>query len=99
MEENEMLEQTNETENVDTQTTEENVGGIELTDTSEAANAVEETKEVKKTLRELLKENPEYQEEFNGMVKNRLDRKDREYQKEISYNALLKEISFALYFS
>ena len=79
-----MLEQTNETENVDTQTTEENVGGIELTDTSEAANAVEETKEVKKTLRELLKENPEYQEEFNGMVKNRLDRKDREYQKEIS---------------
>lgn len=84
MEENEMLEQTNETENVDTQTTEENVGGIELTDTSEAANAVEETKEVKKTLRELLKENPEYQEEFNGMVKNRLDRKDREYQKEIS---------------
>ena len=84
MEENEMLEQTNETENVDTQTTEENVGGIELTDTSEAANAVEETKEVKKTLRELLKENPEYQEEYNGMVKNRLDRKDREYQKEIS---------------
>ena len=84
MEENEMLEQTNETENVDTQTTEENVGGIELTDTSEVANAVEETKEVKKTLRELLKENPEYQEEFNGMVKNRLDRKDREYQKEIS---------------
>lgn len=84
MEENEMLEQTNETENVDTQTTEENVAGIELTDTSESANAVEETKEVKKTLRELLKENPEYQEEFNGMVKNRLDRKDREYQKEIS---------------
>ena len=36
MEENEMLEQTNDTENVDTQATEEFGEGIELTDTSEA---------------------------------------------------------------
>ena len=34
MENEEMLEQTNETENVETQTTEENEEGIELTDTS-----------------------------------------------------------------
>lgn len=90
METDEMLEQTNETENVDTQTTEENVEGIELTDTSNAEETIdteepaEEKQEVKKTLRNLLKENPDYQEEFNKMVKNRLDRKDREYQKEIS---------------
>ena len=35
MENEEMLEQTNDTENGDTQTTEENGEGIELTDTSE----------------------------------------------------------------
>ena len=83
MEENEMLEQTNDTENVETQTTEETEEGIELTDTSET-NEVEETAEVKKTLRELLKENPEYQEEYNSMLKTRLDREDKKYQKELS---------------
>lgn len=90
MENNEMLEQTNEAENVDTQTTEETEEGIELTDT---ANATEETsdqqnaeekEEVKKTLKELLRENPEYQEEYNNMLKIRLDREDRKYQKELS---------------
>lgn len=89
MENEEMLEQTNETENVETQTTEENEEGIELTDTSEAAevNATSddnETKEVKKTLRELLKENPEYQEEYNSMLRTRLDREDKKHQKELS---------------
>ncbi len=86
MEENEMLEQTNETENVETQTTEENVEGIELTDTAdtEPQEPVEEKEESKKTLRELLKENPDYQEEFNQMIKPRLDRKDREFERTLS---------------
>ena len=82
MENEELLELTNETENADTQTAEKLEGGIELTDTSDA-NAEQKT-EVKKTLREILDENPEYQEEFNGMIKGRLDRKDRQYQKELA---------------
>lgn len=85
MENEEMLEQTNETENVETQTTEEMVDkGIELTDTSNSHEEQLETKEVKQTLREILKSNPEYQEEFSEMMKARLDRKDREFQKELS---------------
>ena len=89
MEKNEMLEQTNETENVETQTTEENEEGIELTDTTDAGevNATStdnETAEVKKTLRDLLRENPEYQEEYNSMLKTRLDREDKKHQKELS---------------
>lgn len=87
MEKDEELEQTNETENVETQTTEENVEGIELTDTAEVEaeeQPTEEKEEVKKTLRELLKENPEYQEEYNQMMKARLDRKEREFEKELS---------------
>ena len=88
MEENEMLEQTNETENVDTQTTEENVaGGIELTDTEEVQSTEESAtkkEEVRQTLRELLKNNPDYQEEFSEMMKTRLDRKDREFERVLS---------------
>lgn len=89
MENEEMLEQTNETENVETQTTEENEEGIELTDTTDAGevNATStdnETAEVKKTLRDLLRENPEYQEEYNSMLKTRLDREDKKHQKELS---------------
>ena len=83
MEEKEMLEQTSETENVETQTTEENVEGIELTDTADDAesnaetaenNAEEETKEVKMFT----------QDEVNEIVKSRLARKERDYQKELS---------------
>lgn len=91
MEEKEMLEQTNETENVETQTTEEIVDeGIELTDTSNDSDKEElEKKEVKKTLRELLKENPDYQQELNeNIIKPRIrkveNRMEREYQKELS---------------
>ncbi len=86
MENEEMLEQTNETENVETQTTEENVDdGIELTDTQEVEDKTTPKKEeAKQTLRELLKSNPEYQEEFNSLVKTRLDRKDREFERELS---------------
>ena len=90
MENEEMLERTNETENVETQTTEEMVDeGIELTDTSNSNEEELEKKEVKKTLRELLKENPDYQEELNEtIIKPRIrkveNRMEREYQKEIS---------------
>lgn len=79
MEENEMLEQTNESENVETQTTEENVEGIELTDTTETeetqeTESEEETEEVRKFT----------QEEVDEIVKRRLARKEKEYQKELS---------------
>ena len=83
MEELEMLEQTNETENVETETTEEiQEEGIEITDTPEAE--AEETQEVKKTLKQLLSEDEEYQEQFNLMMKSRLDRAERNYQKKMA---------------
>jgi hypothetical protein len=82
MEELEMLEQTNDTENVDTLTTEELVEGIELTDTADTKD-VTETQGVK-TLRELLQTNPDYQEEFNGMIKDRLSKKDRQYKRDLA---------------
>lgn len=83
MEELEMLEQTNETENVETETTEEiQDEGIELTDTTEAE--AEETQEVKKTLKQLLSEDEEYQEQFNTMMKTRLERAERNYQKKMA---------------
>lgn len=88
MEEKELLEQTNETEKVETQTTEEMVEGIELTDTTDAdeANVNEpEKEEVRKTLKELLKENPDYQEELeNEILKPRISRMERNHQKELS---------------
>lgn len=87
MENEEMLEQTNETENVDTQTTEEIEGeGIELTDTSdtEEQESVRKKEEVRQSLKELLKSNPDYQAEFSEMVKSRLDRQERGYQKELA---------------
>lgn len=90
-EENEnLVEET--TENTETQTAEENVEGIELTDTAETTEPVEEEKIEVKSLRELLKEHPKYQEEFNGMMKTRLDRKDREHQKELSKYRSTEEV-------
>lgn len=83
MEELELLEQTNETENVETETTEEiQDEGIEITDTPEAE--AEETQEVKKTLKQLLSEDEEYQSEFNKMLQTRLDRAERNYQKKMA---------------
>lgn len=75
MENEEMLEQTNDTENVDTQTTEEIGEGIELTDTSEAVENTEEEKEEVKSFT---------QEEVDAIVQKRLARKEREYQRELS---------------
>lgn len=86
MELDEMLEQTNDTENVETQTTEENVDGIDLTDTTDADESIsdEPEKEEVKTLKELLESNPNYQEEFNNMIKGRLDRQERSHKKVLS---------------
>lgn len=85
MEELEMLEQTNETENVETETTEEiQDEGIEITDTTEAEVEAEETQEVKKTLKQLLSEDEEYQNQFNSMMKSRLERVERKHQREMA---------------
>ena len=70
MENEEMLEQTNEAENVDTQTTEEiEEEGIELTDTSdtEEQEPVKEKEEVRQSLKELLKSNHDYKAEFSDI--------------------------------
>ncbi len=75
MDNEEMLEQTNETENVDTQTTEEIGEGIGETDTTETTDNVEEEKEEVKTFT---------QEEVDEIVKKRLARKERDFQKELS---------------
>lgn len=83
MENEEMLEQTNETENVETQTTEENVEGIELTDTTDTTEPVEEEKEEVKTFT---------QEEVDEIVRRRLARKERDYQKELSKYKSTEEV-------
>lgn len=69
----EELELTNETENTDTQTAEENVENLE---------GVEKPQEEKKSFRELLKENPDYQAELNSMVKDRIKRNETRIKKE-----------------
>lgn len=77
MEELEMLETTNETENVDTQTTEEIVEGeVITTESSDEGNIT--------SLRDILEQNPAYKEEFNEMMQTRLRRKDREHKREMS---------------
>lgn len=88
MEENEMLEQTNETENVDTQTTEEIGEGIELTDTTEEVGEDKETTEPeeKEEVRTFT------QEEVDEIVKRRLARKERDYQKELSKYKSTEEV-------
>lgn len=97
MEDEEMLDVTNESENVETETTEEITDeGIELTDTVDTdetieTNSVEEKEEVK-TLKELLKERPEYQEEFEEILKHRSNRKVREYQKELAKYKSAEEV-------
>lgn len=78
MEENEMLEQTNESEKVETQTTEETEEKVEEISETEG----QETTEPKKTLRELLEESPEYQTELNDMMKDRLDRQKNKIERE-----------------
>lgn len=71
--ENEMLEQTNEAENTDTQTVEQNV---------EEKNNQEPEKAEKKSFRDILKENPEYQEELKSLVKERVARAENRVKRE-----------------
>jgi len=89
MEIEEMLEQTN--EGLDEESIEEveiEKDENELIDVSQKA-----TEEQVKTLRELLKEHHEYQEELNEkIIKPRLDRKDREFQKEMSKYKRTKDL-------
>lgn len=90
MEDEEMLDTTNETENVDTQTTEENEG-IELTDSANEtelddnnADMSDEgaSKESSKSLADILAENSKYQEEFNQRMQSRLARQADKFRRE-----------------
>lgn len=83
-----MLEQTNDTENVENQTTEEMDEGIELTDTSE------EVEENKETIEPEEKEEVKTftQDEVDAIVQRRLARKEREYQRELSKYKSAEEV-------
>ena len=92
MENEEMLEQTNDTENVETQTTEEMEEGISLEDdTNESlgsdglddASSNEDNGEQIKTFT---------QEEVDAIVQKRLARKERDYQKELSKYKSTEEV-------
>ena len=92
MENEEMLEQTNETENVETQTTEEMEEGISLEDdTNESlgsdglddASSNEDNGEQIKTFT---------QEEVDAIVQKRLARKERDFQKELSKYKSTEEV-------
>lgn len=89
MENEEMLEQTNDTENVDTQTTEEIGEGIELTDTSEPTESEEINEEVEEEKEEVKTFT---QEEVDEIVKRRLARKERDFQKELSKYKSTEEV-------
>ena len=92
MEENEMLEQTNETENVDTQTTEEIGEGIELTDTSDTteSNDVEEAISSDETVEKEKEEVKTFtQEEVDAIVQKRLARKDQSIRVQKKYSKLV----------
>lgn len=58
---------------------------LETTNTEVVESVVTDTPETTtKSLKELLKENPDYQEQFNTMMKKRLDRQGREYKDKYS---------------
>jgi hypothetical protein len=95
MENEEMLEQTNETENVENQTTEEIDEGIELTDTSDTTESddVEDATSNDETVEEEKKDVKTFtQEEVDAIVQKRLARKDRDYQKELSKYKSAEEV-------
>lgn len=95
MENEEMLEQTNETENVENQTTEEIDEGIELTDTSDTteSNDVDDATSNDETVEEEKKDVKTFtQEEVDAIVQKRLARKDRDYQKELSKYKSAEEV-------
>ena len=95
MENEEMLEQTNETENVENQTTEEIDEGIELTDTSDTteSNDVDDATSNDETVEEEKKDVKTFtQEEVDAIVQKRLARKDRDYKKELSKYKSAEEV-------
>ena len=91
--EKEMLDTTNETENTDNSSVEENEE-VDLTDSreveengsddqnSEETNQEDVNSTQKKSLRDLLSENPELQEEFNMTMQKRLSRQKANLQRE-----------------
>lgn len=73
------LEKTNEV--LETTNT-ENVAEVENVVEDVTTEPTQET--ATKSLKELLRENPEYQQQFNTMTKNRLERQKREYESKYS---------------
>lgn len=82
MDKEEMLEQTNETENVELQTTEE-IEEVAKNTVEIAENDAEDTEATdKKSFKDLLKENPEYQQELNDMMKDRLKKQKSKIERD-----------------
>lgn len=85
MEENEMLEQTNETENIDTQTIEESEEqGLELTDT-QIEQPEQETKEVEQpNAPSKVEFTPEQQAKLDEILLRRVKATERKYERELN---------------
>lgn len=85
-EENEELLRNSETENTDTQSVEEVVENVDENTNSDNQQDVEnnDNQDVpeKKSFRDLLRENPEYQERFNELVQRRVSAKERSVREE-----------------
>jgi len=84
--ENEELLHNSETENTDTQSAEEVVENVDENTNSDNQQDVEnnDNQDVpeKKSFRDLLRENPEYQERFNELVQRRVSAKERSVREE-----------------
>lgn len=84
--ENEELLHNSETENTDTQSAEEVVENVDGNTNSDNQQDVEnnDNQDVpeKKSFRDLLRENPEYQERFNELVQRRVSAKERSVREE-----------------
>ena len=85
-EENEELLRNSETENTETQSVEEVVENVDENTNSDNQQDVEnnDNQDVpeKKSFRDLLRENPEYQERFNELVQRRVSAKERSVREE-----------------
>lgn len=85
-EENEELLRNSETENTETQSVEEVVENVDENTNSDNQQDVENNDNhdvpEKKSFRDLLRENPEYQERFNELVQRRVSAKERSVREE-----------------
>lgn len=85
-EENEELLRNSETENTETQSVEEVVENVDENTNSDNQQDVENNDNQnvpeKKSFRDLLRENPEYQERFNELVQRRVSAKERSVREE-----------------